>query len=288
MKKVWFFLASIIAVVIVVCMVMTVFISHKPSKQATHSKFVREPIPTLFLHGYGGSANSEKFMVQQAENKGVTQDVITAIVSNNGDITFKGQLRKNADNPIVKIELENNKAGDLDKNAQWFKNVLIALQKEYQFKQFNFVGHSMGNLSFAQYMLKYGNDTALPSLNKQVNIAGTYNGVLNMNEQVNEISVDKNGKPSRMNPPYQQLRELKAIYQDKHVKVLNIYGDLEDGTHSDGRVSNSSSKSLKYLLGDSPESYQESKYTGKQAQHSQLHENSDVAHEIITYLWGTS
>jgi uncharacterized alpha/beta hydrolase family protein len=34
-------------------------------------------IPTLFLHGYGGSANSEKFLVQQAENKGVTHDVIT-------------------------------------------------------------------------------------------------------------------------------------------------------------------------------------------------------------------
>lgn len=52
----------------------------------------------------------------------------------------------------------------------------------------------MGNLSFAKYMLKYGDDETLPQLNKQVNIAGTYNGVLNMNKQVNEIkiSVDKN------------------------------------------------------------------------------------------------
>jgi hypothetical protein len=43
-----------------------------------------------------------------------------------------------------------------------------------------------------------------------VNIAGTFNGVLNMNEDVNEITVDKDGKPSRMNQPYQQLRVLKA------------------------------------------------------------------------------
>lgn len=50
----------------------------------------------------------------------------------------------------------------------------------------------MGNLSFAKYMLKYGGDETLPQLNKQVNIAGTYNGVLKMNKQVNEISVDKN------------------------------------------------------------------------------------------------
>ena len=51
-------------------------------------------------------------------------------------------------------------------------------------------------------MLTYGNDKSLPKLDKQVNIAGPFNGVLNMNEKVNEISVDSNGKPSRMNPPF--------------------------------------------------------------------------------------
>ena len=48
---------------------------------------------------------------------------------------------------------------------------------------------------------------------------------------------------------------------------------------------NSSSKSLKYLLGDSPKSYRESKYEGKSAQHSQLHENKEVAKEFIAFLW---
>ncbi|MCP8592610.1 alpha/beta hydrolase, partial [Acinetobacter baumannii] len=61
--------------------------------------------------------------------------------------------------------------------------------------------------------------------------------------------------------------------------------DLKDGTHSDGRVSNSSSKSLKYLLGNSPKSYRESKYEGESAQHSQLHENENVANELIDFLW---
>lgn len=211
-KKLWIWGASIIAIVIVVGIVMAVFVSQKPSKQVTHSKFVNHPIPTLFLHGYGGSANSEKFLVQQAENKGVTHDVITAVVSENGNVMFKGQLNKNAINPIVKVDWKIIKTVTTIKNAKWFKNVLVALQKEYQFKQFNFVGHSMGNLSFATYMLNYGNDASLPRLNKQVNIAGTFNGVLNMNEQVNEISVDKEGKPSRMNPPYQQLRELVYCY----------------------------------------------------------------------------
>ena len=58
-----------------------------------------------------------------------------------------------------------------------------------------------------------------------------------------------------MNDDFKKLLSLKEVYKDKNIDVLNIYGDIQDGTHSDGRVSNSSSKSLKYLLGNSPKSY---------------------------------
>ena len=249
MKKIFVIITTLLAVAIIIGSIITVVFSQRQAQtfKIQQQQFVKKPIPTLFLHGFGGSANSEKFM--------------------------------------VKIELENNRQGYLDKNAAWFKNVLTKLQSEYNFDKFNFVGHSMGNLTFAQYMMTYGNDKSLPQLNKQVNIAGTFNGVLNMNEDVNEITVDKDGKPSRMNQPYQQLRVLKDIYKGKGIEVLNIYGDLKDGTHSDGRVSNSSSKSLKYLLGNSPKSYRESKYEGEPAQHSQLHENENVANELIDFLW---
>lgn len=42
-KKLWIWGASIIAIVIVVGIVMAVFVSQKPSKQVTHSKFVNHP-----------------------------------------------------------------------------------------------------------------------------------------------------------------------------------------------------------------------------------------------------
>ena len=261
--------------------------SSSQSKQNS-SSYNHSHTATLFLHGYGGSANSEKYMVQQAVNHGVTNQVITAIVDKNGDITFKGKLAKNAINPIVKIELKDNKNGNVKQNASHIKNVLTKLKNDFHIKQYNFVAHSMGNLSFAYFMKLYGQDTQLPQLNKEVNIAGTFNGVLNLNEKVNEISVDKNGKPSKMTENYQQLLGLKNNYKDKQIDVLNIYGDIQDGTHSDGRVSNSSSKSLKYLLADSPKSYKESQYTGATAQHSQLHENNKVADEIIQFLWKKS
>ena len=37
---------------------------------------------------------------------------------------------------------------------------------------------------------------------KEVNIAGTYNGVLNLNEKINEINLDRNGKPNKMNDDF--------------------------------------------------------------------------------------
>jgi len=285
MKKLWVWLTVIVAIIVVVVIVIVISQHQSNYKSTKSSNFTKSQTPTLFLHGYGGSDNSEKYMVKRAEQRGVTNNTITAVVSKEGAVKLKGKLKSGASNPIVKIELEDNKQGYLDKNAKWFKNVLVKLQKEYHIKHFNFVGHSMGNLTFAQYMMAYGKDSTLPQLNKQVNIAGTFNGVLDMNEKVNEISVDDNGKPSRMNPPFQQLHVLKDIYNGKNIEVLNIYGDLEDGTHSDGRVSNSSSKALKYLLGNSPKNYKESKYKGKSAQHSQLHENKAVADELIDFLW---
>lgn len=242
---------------------------------------------TIFLHGYGGSERSETFMVKQALNKNVTNEVITARVSREGKVYFDKKLSKDAANPIVKVEFKDNKNGNFKENAFWIKEILSQLKSQFGIQQFNFVGHSMGNMSIAFYMKNYGDDLHLPQLKKEVNIAGVYNGVLNMNEEVNEIIVDKQGKPSRMNPAYRQLLSLHKIYSGKEIKVLNIYGDLQDGSHSDGRVSNSSSQSLQYLLRGSAKSYQEMKFKGAKAQHSQLHENKDVANKIIQFLWGT-
>ncbi|WP_375712212.1 alpha/beta hydrolase [Staphylococcus chromogenes] len=275
----------LVAVLIIAVVVVSLFQKRAHWEAQNKKQYVQEPTPTLFLHGYGGTKNSMKYLINQAEARGVTKDIVVAHVSRDGDVTFDGKISKQATNPIVQIVLDDNTQGDLNENALWIRQVLEKLQHDYHVKQFNFVAHSMGNVSFAQYMVDYGRDTSLPQLKKEVNLAGTFNGVLGMNEEVNEIQVGRNGKPSDMNPPYQEFMQLKSIYKDKNIDVLNMYGDLLDGTHSDGRVSNSSSKSLKYLLGDSPKSYQEVKYEGKEAQHSALHENEEVAQQMIRFLW---
>ena len=287
MKKLWITILTTLLVVALGIVLLVTFTHKKQDSQATSgSKFANKQVPTLFLHGYAGSVNSEKYMVQRAKAQGVSKNIITATVLRDGDdVVLRGKLSKMRKIQLYKYNLKTISKG-LCKNAQWLKNVLVKLQHKYHFQHFNFVGHSMGNMTLSQYMLTYGNDKSLPKLDKQVNIAGPFNGVLNMNEKVNEISVNSNGKPSRMNPPYQEFRKLKQVYKGKNIEVLNIYGDLEDGTHSDGSVSISSAKSLKYLLGDSPKSYKEEQFDGDDAQHSQLHENSEVADDLIQFLWG--
>ncbi|UXV35711.1 alpha/beta hydrolase [Staphylococcus sp. IVB6181] len=241
--------------------------------------------PTLFMHGYGGSVNSERYFAHQAKEEGYAKETVVATVGSNGHVTLKGKIEADDKHPIVLVNLKDNKNSDMKLNALWIKNVLEALKQDYQFKQYNIVTHSMSNLSFANYMLKYGNNADLPELNKQVNIAGTFNGIIGINDEPGKVTVDDNGKPDQMTDGFLDLLNLKKVAAYEKVSILNIYGDIGDGSNSDGRVTNASSKSLKYIMNHHAKSYQEHLIKGKQGQHSQLHESKEAADRIFKFLW---
>lgn len=243
--------------------------------------------PTIFMHGYGGSVNSLRFFETQAQKEGYTKKPVVATVGANGHVTLKGKFDTKDKHPIVLVNLKDNENGDMKLNAFWIKNVLEALQQDYQFKQFNIVTHSMSNMSFAKYMLDNSNNPDLPTLHKQVNIAGIFNGIIGMGDEPGKVTLDKNGKPDQMTDGYVEILKLKKDPAYKNVEILNIYGDIQDGTHSDGRVTNASSKSLKYIMKDHAKSYRELLIEGKQGQHSQLHESGKVAKNIFKFLWGS-
>ena len=67
-----------------------------------------------------------------------------------------------------------------------------SLTKEIWHKKFNVVGHSMGNMSIMFYLLNYGGDKNLPQIQKQVDIAGHFNGILGMDDKLGESKLDKN------------------------------------------------------------------------------------------------
>ena len=148
------------------------------------------------------------------------------------------------------------------------------------------IGYSLGNMSIIHYQLKNGNNPNMPRLVKQVDIAGHFDGA-DFKQLPKEyrnpanLTIDANGKPSKMNATYKQMLPARKVYQKHPVSVLNIYGDTGNG--SDGVVKNISSMTLHYLVANS--SYQEAKYLGSSAEHGKLTENPEVASRIIQFLW---
>lgn len=70
-----------------------------------------------------------KYLVNVAKDQGVTQDVVIAYVSLDGDVTLEGDFSKKYQNPLVQIVLEDNTQVDLNENALWIRNVLEKLKQ---------------------------------------------------------------------------------------------------------------------------------------------------------------
>lgn len=238
-------------------------------------------IPTFFFHGYGSSAKAEHQMTTAALKAGVTHTVIRANVSADGKVSFNKAMAKSTKNPIVEVNLEDNQSGDVS----YVKDVIIAFEKKYHYQKINLVGHSMGNLMIANYIKENYNNKNLPQINKVVAIAGHYNGYLGEEEgRTAKIKNKQTGEPDKFAPGFKNLLSLRKTYP-KNIEVLNIYGDKKDGSKSDGSVSVASAQSYKYLINGRAKSYREVEITGKNAQHSKLHENKEVDKYLIDFLW---
>lgn len=73
----------------------------------------------------------------------------------------------------------------------------------------------------------------------------------------------------------------------KTIKMLNIVGDVQDGSDSDGTVPVRSGLAIGYLMQTNGLEYHEEEVVGSQAHHSQLHENTQVDKLVGDFLWGT-
>ena len=246
-------------------------------------------VPTIFVHGWGSSARAEDKMARAAQRAGVTKTIVRANVDRQGKVSFDRNIPKGAINPIVEVNLADNKLSHYQDDytagyhhgGTYVRNVVNALEKRGNYPAFNFVGHSMGNLEIANYI----NDNAghLPKINHLVAIAGHYNGLVGQSKA--ESTVSQEGKPTREDSCFKALLGLRQNFP-RNTRVLNIYGNLDNGSNSDGDVPVSSAKSLKYLVANRAKSYQELELHGKNAQHSRLHNNNhQVDQALINFLW---
>ena len=181
------------------------------------------------------------------------------------------------------VNFNDNHSTNYELQGQWVKNVLEELQAKYHFKKVNIEAHSMGNMAVMYFLLANAGNHNLPQIQKQVAMAGAFDGAIGWNEPANLIVNKKTGKPSAMNDSYQKLLPLRHRYP-RQIKLLNIYGDLKDG--NDSQVSNASCLSLKYLINNRARSYREVKITGLNAKHELLHHNPQVNKILISFFWG--
>ena len=245
-------------------------------------KYVQSTTPTFFFHGYGSSLNAEKHMTNAAKRAGVTNTVVWADVDETGHVTFHGDIKKGAINPIIQVNYQNPRQTNYHTDGQWAFNVVSQAKAKWNFKKMNLVGHSMGNMDIMYMLLDHANSDKLPQLNKQVDLAGHFNGL--KGQATADANLDANGKPQTTNQFYQELLQLRQTYP-QNAQVMNIYGNLNDGSNGDGSVPNNSSKSLRYLVADRAKSYTEHEITGRGGQHSKLHSNAEVDHLLIDFLW---
>jgi uncharacterized alpha/beta hydrolase family protein len=251
--------------------------------QALSKKYVQSTTPTIFFHGFGSSAHAEQYMVDNIMKAGVSKTAIVANVAADGQVTLQGRIPKGAINPLVEVNFENSRNSDYDLQGQWVKNVVVKLQDTYHFKKMNIEAHSMGNMAVMYYLLNNCQNKKLPQLQKQVAMAGTFDGAMGWNEPNNLTVNSKTGKPSAENEAFKKLLPLRTSYP-KQVQVLNIYGDIGGG--NDSQVSNNSCKTLRYLINGRTKSYREVKITGPNAKHELLHHNPQVNKILIQYFWG--
>lgn len=285
-----------ILVILVIAIISTVTIHHKQENQVQEIqsvKVVTKSTPTFFFHGWGSSYHAEEDMVHAFEHAGVTKSVIRANVTKSGKVILHGKFKKNAKNPIVEVNFNDNKLSGYQDNyvkgyeetgSRYVKNAIQKVTNKYHYNRINIVAHSMGNLETAYYFKRYANLQNKIKVQHFISMAGHYDGIVGINDEPNRLKLNKEGRPNRIEPEYRGLLSLRKTFP-RHTKVLNIFGNLEDGTNSDGDVSNASARSLKYLLNGRAKKYRELMIRGKNAQHSKLHNNREVNQAIVDFLW---
>lgn len=262
----------IVLVLILVALILLVSFRH--SNRSQH--YISSRTPTILVHGYNSSYHAWDQLIRTAKARGITKTVEVAEVKKDGRVVLHGQHIQGRRNPIVAVNFDANKrrntAADARANEVGLDHVIVTLQRKEGMRRYNIVGHSMGNWNSLCFIADHGRDRSLPRLKKQVVLAG---GGTHGWAQINN--------PGWNN--YVKRRFAKLTHNYPRVPVLNIYGNLGAGSHSDGVVPNKVSRNLKVALGNRPTSYRQVEISGRHAQHSALRTNPRVINLIIHFLW---
>lgn len=246
------------------------------------------PTATFFVHGMPSSYVSELQMTRFLVDAGMTPpaDVIVANVKSNGDVILSHHLPKNPVNPIIEVNFKNNREKSIRQMAFWIRDAVEAVQREYPVRRINFVGHSTGPVPILYYVMMTRHNQTLPRVNRIISLGGAINGALTPFNSMQTSSVTDDGYPTDdVTKDYLALQPLHNCFP-RYIKVDNIYGNLSDENDSDGRVTNASSQSMRYLVKNRAKAYHEIELTGPDVYHSGLHNSKRVDFYLLRLLTG--
>lgn len=266
--------------------------------RAVHTTKLKQ-VPTLFVHGLGGRYLSETPMVKPSVRAGIATWGLLVSVKANGHIAIKGHLTHKK-NPVILLRFENNLAGEVQ-DAEWLHDVLAVLKAKYGVTKYNMVSHSMGAYAAVYYAERLSHTSDQPTLNKLVTIAGPFNGIMHLrakrllalsnkllklvDDKPNTNRLLRNGRPTTVHPEYRALWTARNQFPAT-AQVLNIYGNIGDGSNSDTCVTTVSARSLRALIGHRAKRYTAKELHGLDASHFQLHNtNRRVQQMLAWYLW---
>lgn len=238
-------------------------------------------IPTLFIHGYGGTDFTFNGMISRFETEGYGEKEASLTVQPDGSISETGDWQNDSVAPFIQVLFADNKNNEWNQ-ADWIKAVLVYLKTTYQIDEVNIIGHSMGGVSSFRYLVAYENEETQPTVKNFVAIGAPFNDFVTGNENQTLEELKQNG-PLVFSGRYNEFSAAIPQYPTA-TKMLNIVGDVEDGSKSDGTVSLSSGLSIEYLMQSNKLNYHEETITSEQAHHSQLHENEEVDKLVIDFL----
>ncbi|KRK40028.1 alpha/beta hydrolase [Loigolactobacillus bifermentans] len=239
-------------------------------------------VPTLFIHGYHGNRLSFGRQMARLQRHGWAQKQVVIRVTTQGGLQVSGTL-SGLENPMIQVLFQNNHAS-LTQQAHWLQQIYHYLHRRWSVDQLNIVAHSMGAVSALRSLLIAPLPTGL-KINAFVSLGAPYNDDEIAEDQypIQVIRLLATG-PVDKAPTYRLLEQAMSQLPPQ-IRFLNIAGDRQDNSQSDGVVAVASVLSLRFLLQHRWQQYQETLILGRRGQHTLLHENRQVDQAVQQFLW---
>lgn len=230
-------------------------------------------VPIIFIPGSSAGINRFDKMIKIINadaGRRHQHSVMKMEVHTNGRIEYHGRIDRNDSQPFIVVGFENNHDGydNIKKQIRWFNIAFNQLSHQLKFNRFYAFGHSNGGLIWTGWLEKYYRRYSDEmTIQKLMTVGTPYNlderSLANRTQMFNDFVKNRHRLP----------------------KNLTVYSVTGTETYSyDGIVPENSVWAGKFIYQKRVKNYTTMTVTGKNAEHSDLPQNSQIVHLFEEYL----